>query len=716
LPELLRDDELSRGNGYLELWTFIPIIAGTALAGQLLHVSDSHLLLPALVVVGVALAGLGASFCIAETPPAGSQAKFPLNPLRDIARAIDDIRRHRGLFLVLLAIAFFWFIGNLFQVNILLYAKTMLGLKEVGTSLLLAVLGVGIGVGSVAAGVVSAGKVELGLVPLGAIGISSMCLLLSVSHSSMSLTTLALFGLGISAGFYVVPLNAYLQRESPAMLRGRYIATSNFLAYAAMLVASALIWLTHDVLHIGSTGVFFGVGILSVAATVMACRELPEMLVRCVNWIVSHFIYRVRVIGSQHVPKSGAALLVANHVSFVDAPLILAALDRSVRFLMYRPLSESRLFHPIAKRMGVIPIDGADGRDGVRQSLDVAREALRNGELVGIFAEGGITRTGLLGPFKRGLESIMEDGNAPIIPVYLDQMWGSVFSFSKGRFLWKRPREWPYRMTIVFGEPLPATSRAEEVREAVQLLSMEAVAARDDASQFLAQSMVRSAKRRGKRLMVADASGERLSGYAFLARAYAGAYALRRAAPTSNQVGIMGEQNVATAVDHAAVALAGRVGVVLDPALPIAELRELLERCDIHEVIVIGDSPVEGGFRRISWGELCGAPPGLLLAGTVRLLPASVLLSRLAHEKGDPFDRVTVLFSAGPSGAGRRRAVRLSHANISANISSLSELLGLDSSDHIVAALPFHDAFGYVAALWLPLCRGVPVTLSAPMN
>src|SRR6185369_13824299 len=215
-------------------------------------------------------------------------------------------------------------------------------------------------------------------------------------------------------------------------------------------------------------------GILTLAGAINALILLPDALLRFVLWALTRTIYRIRIVGRDNIPERGGALFVCNHVSFVDALLLLASTDRRVRLMMFKGHYELPYVKPFARILGIIPISSEQRPREMLQSLQQASEAIRAGDVVAIFAEGQITRIGHLLPFRRGFERIMKDVDAPIIPVALDGLWGSIFSFEKRRFLWKMPRQLPYPITVNYGKPLPSTASPFEVRQAVQELLAEA--------------------------------------------------------------------------------------------------------------------------------------------------------------------------------------------------------------------------------------------------
>ncbi|MCB0320061.1 MAG: MFS transporter [Bdellovibrionales bacterium] len=468
LPEMLKTTELPKANGYIELTTFAAIIFGTAAAGL---VSSGRLGNPGYACLLIALLGVLASLRIEKGSPPTVDVNFSWNPITPNLKHLKTIRADSGLWHSVVGTAFFWSLGALFQLNILLYSKYTLGMNDLQTSLLLAVLGFGIGIGSVIAGRVSEGNVELGLVPIGGIGMVLGTLALSFVHTSHILPFIFIPLLGMSSGFFIVPVQTYLQEYSPPETRGSYIAASNFLSFSAMLVISFLFWFASDVLFLSSNMIFLAMSFFIVGAAFYLLRLLPESLARCVNWILIHTIYRITTFGSENIPENGGGLIVCNHVTYVDAMILLASMRRPVRFIMYRPIYNSPGVYPLAKLMKAIPISGEDGRESLRQTLHHAAELIENGELVGIFAEGGLTRTGEIQEFRTGLETIMANLNAPIIPTHLGGLWGSIFSHEKGKVFWKWPRRIPYPVTVTFGSHLSSSTKASEVEQAVRELS-----------------------------------------------------------------------------------------------------------------------------------------------------------------------------------------------------------------------------------------------------
>jgi 1-acyl-sn-glycerol-3-phosphate acyltransferase len=478
LPETLAPEWLSRGNGKVQMWTFLAIILGAATAGGLANICGPDKLLghlgadlhwAAAVCVGIAVLGTLASLYITPTPPGHADRPSAGRGLPTIWRTLREIGRHRILRRSVLGNAYFWFLAALFQLNILLYAQKEMGASELFVGILQATVALGIGFGSDWAGRVSGDHIEFRLVPLGAIGIAvfSFLLFFVPHHPFLAMATLAC--LGASAGFFNLPLAAAIQRHSPEGSRGRYLGTNNFVTFSAMTLAAAFLALVLLPAWVRPGHVFALSALSALVVLVVMFRREPSFLSQFAMWIVPAPFYNLRVEGAENVPETGGALLVCNHISFADAPMVQSALRRPVRFLIHKSYYEKGFFHFFARRLRCIPVAAEDRPKELIASLRAASEAIRNGEIVCIFPESMISRLGTLLPFRRGIELIMRRLDAPIIPMALGGLWGDQMSFRWGsptrhgfrRWL-NRPLRWP--VTARIGCPLPADTPSWRVR------------------------------------------------------------------------------------------------------------------------------------------------------------------------------------------------------------------------------------------------------------
>lgn len=482
LPELLPEKRLSWGNGYLEMGTFLAIIAGGGAGGWLYETFQDRQQYSGAIFVAFSVLGLLVSLGITRVPAANPAKQFQWNLFADLAAKLRLIRRDRVLWLAVMGNLYFFFLGVLVQQNIVLYGTRTLGVGELRTSYLMAGLAIGIGIGSFAAGYLSGGKIEYGLIPLGALGMTVFSVVLSRSSSSFGPAFANIALLGFFGGFFIVPISAIMQHRPDKGERGAVLATANWLSFVGIFFAAGVYYLIASAGHLSPPDIFLFGGLATLAGTAYVMYLLPDFLLRLIFWMLTNTLYRIRVEGRDNIPAKGGALFVVNHLSMVDAMLLVASTDRFIRFLMFKGSYDHWFIRPLARLLRVIPISSQLQPREMIHSLREASDTIRAGEVVGIFAEGQMTRTGQMMPFRRAFERIMKGLDAPIIPVNLDGVWGSIFSFEKGRFLWKLPHRIPYPVTVSFGRPLPSSSTASEVRQAVQELQTEAFGRRNQHS------------------------------------------------------------------------------------------------------------------------------------------------------------------------------------------------------------------------------------------
>ncbi|MGA2179505.1 MAG: MFS transporter [Verrucomicrobiota bacterium] len=467
LPELLPEKKLSWGNGLLELGTFTAIILGTVAAALMAKHFHGRQIWSGVILVVLAFVGLTTSLGITRVPAADPAKKFRANFVGDLWGRLRAIRQDRPLALAALGNTYFNFLGALLLLNLFFYGADVLRVDETKIGLLNVALALGIGLGSAAAGCLSGGKIEYGLVPLGAFGMSLACALLSVPDLSVNAALVRLALLGFAGGFFIVPVCALLQHRPDPAKKGEVLAAANLLSFIGVFLASGAHYLLAQRAGLTPRPIFLFGGVLTLVGAIFVLVLSPESLVRAFLWLVTHTVYRVRARGGENVPRQGGALLVSNHISFVDWLLLMAAADRPVRFLMGREYYDLPWIKPFGRIARVIPIPSEIRPREVIRALHRAGDAIRNGEIVCVFAEGQITRTGELNKFQRGFERIMKNVDSPVVPVALGGVWGSIFSSAGGKFFWKWPRRILYPVTVNFGKPMPANSTADEVRQAV---------------------------------------------------------------------------------------------------------------------------------------------------------------------------------------------------------------------------------------------------------
>jgi acyl-[acyl-carrier-protein]-phospholipid O-acyltransferase / long-chain-fatty-acid--[acyl-carrier-protein] ligase len=481
IPEIVRSDQISAANGLINMVSMAAIILGSV-AGNWLYAltkpaGQVNWWISAAALFGVAGCGLLTSLFIGRLPAANPARPIPWNPAGQTWRDLSVLISKRSLFLVALGSTYFWTLGALSQANIDQFATKHLLVEQQHVGPLLAALTLGIGGGALLAGALSRGKVELGLVPIGGCGIAVMSILLAFAPggvagtftvSSYAISCTLLFAMGVTAGLYDIPLQAFIQERSPPESRGSIMAAYNFLAFAGMLAASGIYWLLSGPLGLSSRWIFLVGGLATVPITLWIVRLLPFQSARFATWLLSRCLYRVTIEGVEHVPENGGALVVANHVSWADGILLGLACPQHPRMIAYAPYFDNRWIGWFGRLGRIIPLGTT--RKSMAESIRLAREALQNGEIVCMFPEGEITRSGEMHEFRPGFLSILKETDAPVVPVYLGGLWGSIFSYEGGKFFWKWPKHWRYPVLIRFGQPIHAPTDAEHVRRAVEAL------------------------------------------------------------------------------------------------------------------------------------------------------------------------------------------------------------------------------------------------------
>ena len=485
MPEHLRPEEVVGGNALVEMGTFIAILLGTLGGGLLIHRPQGPQII-GVVLVGVALVGWLASRMIPATVIQAPDLSIRWNLIRETWRTINQARRQRSVFLSILGISWFWLLGAAYLTQLPNFTKTVLTGDESVVTLLLTLFSIGVGLGSLLCERLSDKKVELGLVPLGSLGLSLFGLDLfwaarfPASRELMSLSQFmaadgslrVLFDIvmiGAFGGLYIVPLFAMLQTRTAPKERARMIAANNIVNALFMVLASVA-----GAVLIGLAGVaipvFFLLLALANAAVALYIYTLvPEFAMRFLVWLITHTLYRFHHRDLDRIPAAGPAVLVCNHVSYMDALLIIGACRRPVRFVIYEPIYRLFLLNFIFRAARAIPIAShrANPR-GLKAAFDEISKALEDGEVVCIFPEGQLTSDGSIGGFKRGIERIVARTPVPVVPMALKGLWGSFFSHKNGHAMTSLPRRFWSRVELVAGFPVdPRKVSANGLRETV---------------------------------------------------------------------------------------------------------------------------------------------------------------------------------------------------------------------------------------------------------
>ena len=484
LPQVLRPEELTGGNGLVEMGTFVAILLGTILGTSLITIPETGAYWVAGATIIIAVIGLTTSRKMPSLPPTANTINW--NPITETISTLKYVTKNRSVFLSCLGISWFWFYGSVFFTQLPQYAKYVLGSSEGTFTLLLSLFSIGIAIGSLLCEKLSHRTVEIGLVPLGAIGMTvfgadlyfahpqimgeqKLLLMQVIAQPGVKRVMFDLFMMAVFSGLYIVPLFALVQSRTDKDKVSRVIAANNILNALFMVVAAGLSVVALTVWHWTIPQLLLAVAVLNAFAAIYIFSLVPEFLMRFVAWVLTKMMYNVDVKGiEEHVPDEGPALIVCNHVSYMDALILGGAIPRPARFVMYYKIFQIPVASWFFKTARAIPIAGAkEDPDIMQKAFDEVDKALAEGEIVGIFPEGKLSTDGEIAEFKSGVEKILARRAVPVVPIALKGMWASMFSKRNSKLGQLRvPHRFRAHIGVEAGPAVPAAEVSAEVLEA----------------------------------------------------------------------------------------------------------------------------------------------------------------------------------------------------------------------------------------------------------
>ncbi|MGI5868402.1 MAG: MFS transporter [Kiritimatiellia bacterium] len=718
IPELVRTHELARANSLLVACSFLAIIAGSALAPGLAE-ATSRLFDSPRAAYAVAQ---GACVLFAVAGILTSHRVVPLRSMqpglhpdlffpRQMWRTWAWVRRDRDLALALAGSWLFSMLAAFLQINLVLYGIQHLGLDEKASSFLFFYAALGIAFGAWASGRLSKRNIEFGTLPGGAflLAFSTLALGLLPEGGHPVLVPAVVFSAGLGAGLFVVPLDTFLQLQLPADRRGEGLALNSFLSWSGILLAGALL-LLFDVCGVNAQAGFLFFSIPAMVLALVSLFKLKDFALRFFVTMLIKLFYQVRTIGLEHLPVTGAALLIANHSSYMDALLLCATTRRRLRFFMSETIYNK---HPLLRRIfdlyDVIPVDEHSTPRQIATAVRTARAALDEGFMVCVFAEGGLTRTGTIRAFKRGFEHVLRGTDHPIIPIYLGGSWGTTYHYHRGRLVRRMFRlgRRRYKVVVVFGRPLPAGTNAFRTRQAVMELSCDYFNARKEEHASLGRTYVSRARERWRKPFANDTTGLKLTSGRALIASIALARAIGPRVKDDEHVGILLPGSCAGLLCNLACALLGRSAVNLNFTVGSKVFRSSVEQCNLTTVLT--SRQVMERFAGLELPEekrvyvediLKGMTPGAKLRCLflAKFAPFESLCDTRPTDADTP---ALVLFSSGSTG--EPKGVMLSQHNVLAMIESLLIMLPTSVDDRICGTLPLFHSFGIMGTVWYPV-------------
>lgn len=771
LPETFSEKEISYVNGLKEMITMLAVIFGMSIgilaksfAGQELYKCGfffSFLSIIAFLISLKIIPGL----------PANVKSKWSWNWFRGYIDGFKLVKAKRAIFLSVLGDAYFVGVGTAIQALLLVYAKYDLHLtKDLEQGIIQLILALGIGGGCYFAGRVSGKKVELGLVPFGAVGIVVFLLLMvffpgsevksqdiaawinSLFHSGAGTAAIPgflcvsfypwlivhLVFLGISGGLFIIPLRAYIQRKTDTETRGTVLANANVLCFGAIMLTglmmlvftsgntagtvevseNLIMFVQSHFLSLQPGTVFISLSVITIMVSIYAIWLLPEFMLRFTVIILTHTIYKIRLEGEDNIPETGPALMVANHVSFVDGLLITACSSRFVRFLMYEDYYNIPLLNSLFRWFGFIDVPPPDKPKKIIETFNRTKEALRNGDVVCIFPEGKLTRNGVIDEFKEGFSRMIPgEIDVPIVPVYLGMLWGSIFSYYYGKIKLRAPTALPHPATVTIGKPVSKTLSAFQLRQVISELAAETECNPRDEERPVHYQFAKIAKRHPLRKTIYDSDGKSLNNFIVLARAAVLSREIRRlSGEKSKYVGVLLPNSCITAVCTLAVMMADKVPAMLNFTVSTKTLDESIKKADLNCIITsrlfVRKAGLEEHRGMVYLEDIAGRISGkskFLWTVLAAVLPHQELMNILAPKTHrNVFGTAVLMFSSGSTGS--PKGVLLSHHNINSDVYSFYRIMGWNKdSDSILGNLPLFHSFGMTTSFWIPMMTGTKI-------
>jgi acyl-[acyl-carrier-protein]-phospholipid O-acyltransferase / long-chain-fatty-acid--[acyl-carrier-protein] ligase len=735
IKQLFGKERLGEANGVVAALSIVAILAGIFVYSVLFEASlhghtdiDSEAkVLQAIAPVGFllilsAVIELVMTYRLPAQPATGVETTFPMARYftgRLFKEDVQPLVKSQVIRLSVIGLATFWGVGQVMLAAFpAFYKETLLNDNTILVQGILACSGIGIALGSMISGRYSRNYIETGLLPLGAIGIALGLWLLPNLSSGWAFALDFLF-IGIAGGVFIVPLNALIQFNAQEHELGKTLAANNWvqnLVMLSFLVITVLFayqgWSSKNLLQL--------IGAVAIVGCVYVIYHLPQSLARfALSYLLSRR-YHVSVQGMKNIPAEGGVLLLGNHISWIDWAVVQIATPRPVRFVMARSIYQLWYLKWFCDLFGVIPIES-----GVRsrKALDEVSAALNRGEVVCLFPEGAISRTGHLGDFRPGYERACADVNddVVILPFYLRGLWGSQFSRSSARMKTTSSSILARDIVVAFGKPLAKTTTADVLKRRVFDLSISSWQTHIDSLPTISRTWIRSAKKTGSGLAIVDtALDRRLSGYQALTGSLLIADQLRGKTAEQN-IAVLLPTSAAGALVNMAILVAGKTVINLNYTASGESIQNAMTQAQIKTVITstrfmsklaqrgidLSDAlaqldvvDIETLLKNISMSKKIGTTL------IVRLLPAWLLQMVYARSK-DANSTAAILFSSGSEGM--PKGVMLSHKNILANVKQTAEVLNMEDNDAIIANLPLFHAFGLTITQFLPLLEGCPM-------
>ncbi len=691
---------LSYGLGSMEMLTFVGVLLGTVAAGIISDLESGRILVISSALLLTAFFGWLTSKGIkADEPAIEKDVEGTSNPFKFLRNNFTWAKQIRGLNTTVLGLGTFWLVGALVQMNLVVHCPEVYNLTDTQTSIVIAFVAIGIGLGCYTSGLLARNKVELGIVPIGGLGLSICMSIIAFSELSLSSFVAVLIMASFFSGMYKVPLSAWLQERVVGRKLGDILAYNNLIVFIFILLSAVLFGVIET--SFDSTAVFVSVAIISWSITIVTFLKIPAMMVRFIVHILGHSFFKIKLEGSEHIPTKTGALVVANHISLLDALLVVSAVPRMIRFVAHKKVYDHPLLNWWMRKLNVIPIQPRGGKHALEEFNRICQKEINAGHVVCIFPEGEISRTGHLHEFKKGIEHIAKGIDAPIIPLHFDNVVGSPFSYYTGSSaLYKLKRSSLKRKVgIKIGQPMKSTSTAFEVRQRMLELAADTFGNRIGENDSLAYYFLKSAIQHPDKMLTTNENGGKVSYRQIGESAIKQANTIEKALEGYEIIGLDVSSNFDKTTFNIAMNMLGKIVVNVDSA---SEVTNSELEPDLDAIICI---------RKHS-GIYTNNLPMLevedIIEKTKRAEEVSMhgMLKKLSENKRSS-DGACMIFERRDQN--KVAKIVLSNRNVLCNILGLKQVHKIREDDSVLSILPMSTSFGYTTNLWLPLSLGLSV-------
>ncbi len=690
------------GTGMMEMITFVCVLLGMVAASALADLPRFGTVTLGSIFMFLALAGWWTStrIDVKEDPVVITGFAQKSNPISFARKSLKIVMMNPKLGITMLGLVAFWFMGSLFQLNLLMYAPEQYGLSASQTGLLLAAIATGVGLGCWLSGVFNKKRIELGWIPLSAVGMAIILLAIGVWDTPLWLFSMLTFTMAVLSGMFKVPLNAWIQERIQGRVLGQVLGFLNMGVAAAVLLSAVLF---NGLQFIGSSSMIFvfAGGFMSLVA-VVSILTVPDYLLRLLVVGIGRWFYNLKITGVENIPKKSGALVVANHASFMDFILLVMAIPRQLRFVMLRDMYEKKAFTWILRRLHMIPINARGAENDLLEFNEACRNHLKNGHVVCIFAEGTVTRTGQILEFKKGIEHIMQGMEEPIIPIYLGNVQGTPFTFKVGSKKATLPSiDVLFRKIFVeVGSPVHGDFSSFGIRQNITELESASFAKNIHTMDTVGKMMLKSL--RDNDFFIA-AGGEKRSSRRQLIRSLAFAQLIQDRISDFDKVGVMLPKSLDTMAIHVAL---HRLGVTVMPCDPSwtpeqqlcaynkAACTALITNKDLSFTRFV---PVAKTVIYVE--DLIQEMELLLKLGSS--LESVALAGKFLRPLRDIDKESIALIIARPAGSGGFDLLHFSHENLLSKCHAIQQVLAKEESELVFSNLSWENAFGYTIELVL---------------